>query len=322
MRPPTSADEARRLIDALIARRFDGPLPPLSDATLIDEVTAHLRDLPLAATLPLQGRALFASAALDARAREHAAWSRRDFFAELGRAFGVSARVVFAAVRTRQFPLVPPRPLPDYEYLGAFTCSGRLDIADPCSLRSTSRVPAAAFSLSAPVDALPGRWHAYARNGVGDDAERTAELAVIHTDNFDIAATALVATIGVDAGMAGVFDHTCPVPAPLDLWLEGTVAGLGVFAQSGLGDGVYPVFAGSAQGRVAKLRLPFLDERPEIDRTMPTRASKRYAISTTFEMGDIVDHPKFGAGSVIRAEPTKIHVQFADETRALLHAKR
>lgn len=322
MRTPPSADEARPLIDALIARRFDGELPPLSDAVLYDEVVAHLDAMPLAARLPLHGRALFASGTLDAKAREHAGWTRTRFFADLGAAFGVSARVVLAAVRARQFPLAPPRAIPGHDYLGAFTCTGRLDVADPCLLRRTSKVPPGAFSLSAPVDAIAGRWHAYARNGVGDDQDRTAELVVVHADGLDLVATTPIATIGVDAGMAGVFDHTCPVPPPLDLACEGTVAGLGVFTFSGHGDGLYPVFAGSAQGRVAKLRLSFIDERPDVDRTMPTHAAKRYAVATTFVLGDVVDHPKFGAGAVVRAEPTKITVQFADETRTLVHAKR
>lgn len=285
-RAPTTLAEAHRLIAALIERRVDGELPALSTAIHILDKCSHLSRLPLADTLPLHARALFSAGSLTTEAREHAAWGREDFFGELGRVVGVSARVLLAAVRARNFPLVPPRALADYEYLGAFTSTGQFDIADPCHLRKTSRMPAAVFSLSYSVKVERGAWHAFVRAGTGEDADRTAELAVVHTDGFDVIATEALATIGVDAGMAGVFDETCPGPAQTELHIEGTVQGLGVFAHSGYGDGMYPVFAGRTHGSITKLRLAFMDERPEIDATVPRRPARRYAISVTFAEGD------------------------------------
>ncbi|WAS95807.1 hypothetical protein [Nannocystis punicea] len=321
-RSPTTRAEAGRLIEALVERRFDGPLPPLSTAVLIVEWTSHLCGLALAETLPLQGRALFASGSLEPRAREHAAWHREAFFHELGAPFGLSARAVLAAVRARKFPLVPPRPIGGYEYLGAFRCSGVLDVADPCHLRKASRMPASIFALSSTVEALAGPWQVFVRAGVGEDADCTAELAVIHADGVDVVAAEQIGTIGVDAGMAGVFDRTCPEPAQTELHVEGVVHGLGAFAFSGHGDGLYPVFVGKALGRVAKLRIVFIAEHPERDATVPPRASRRYASSEVFAVGDVVDHPKFGAGSVIRVVDGKIEVEFDDEVRTLIHGRR
>lgn len=320
-RPRTTPAEASRLIAALIERRFDGELPPLSTAATIFEASADLARLPLAETLPLHGRALFAAASLEPAAREQAAWARQDFLDELGAAVGVSARVLLAALRARSFPLAPPRPVAGYAYLGAFRSEGALEVADPCHLRKRTRLPAGVLSLSHPVEGHPGLWHAFVRDGRGEEADRTAELAVIHELGFEVAASEPIATIGVDAGMAGVFDRSCPEPALTEMRIEGVVHGLGAFAKSGFGDGVYPVFAGRAQGRVAKLRLAFLDERPELDATLLTRASRRYAATATFAVGDAIEHPKFGTGVVIGAADGKIEVQFEDEPRKLVHGR-
>lgn len=208
LRPPTTATEASALLAALLERRFDGALPALSPAVDFLARRLHLKRLPLAETLPLHGRALFAAASLEPTAREHAAWGREDFFGELGAALGVSARVLLAAVRAQKFPLVPPRPLAGYEYLGSFRSGGQLDIADPCHLRKTSRMPAAIFSLSCPVE------------------------------------------------------------------------------------------------------------------VEPRRPARRYAVSATFEVGDTIEHPKFGSGSVLRVIDGKIEVEFADDFRTLVHGKQ
>lgn len=321
-RAPTSASEATRLIEALIARRFDGELPALSTAVLIDDNRNHLFRMPLAETLPLHGRALFASSTLDAEQRQQAARAREGFFAELGAAVGLSARVVLAAVRARRFPLLPPQPIPGYEYLGSFPSHGSFDVADPCHLRKTSRMPSGSFSLSYTLDVAPGPWHAFVRPGTGDDVDRTAELVVIHDDGFAAVAAECVATVGVDAGIVGVFDSTCPLPQDTDLYLEGIVHGLGVFAQSGYGDGMYPVYAGQTHGRVTKLRVGFFDEEAAIDATVAARTRRRYAITTTYEVGDTIDHPKFGAGTVVRVNENKVVVEFEDEPRTLIHGKR
>lgn len=310
------------IIEALIARRFDGPLPELSPDTMIYEWSTQLEKLPLVETLPLHGRALFAAGSLEATARRYALFAQPAFFAELGAAVGVSARVLHAAVRARRFPLEPPRLILDYEYLGNFSSGGKLDIADPCHLRKSSRLPPSAFSLSHAIEAPSGTWHAYARNGRGDAANRTAELVVIHERGFDTAASEKITSIGVDAGIAGVFDRACPIVDTDSLGIEGIVNGLGVYTRSGYGDGMYPVFAGRHQGQVVKLRLAFLDEKPQSDVSMPVRQSRRYAVSETFAVGDAVEHPKFGIGVVTRVAGNKIDVDFDGELRTLIHGRR
>jgi hypothetical protein len=321
-RPQTTREEALALISALVERRVEGEPPPLSDEHGYLEACGHLRRLPPAATLPLHARAMFAPSTLDARQREHAGWSREDFFAELGRAVGLSARALAAAIRMGRWPLAPPREIADYEYLGSFRSSGQFDVSDPCYLRRTSPMPAAVFSLSFAVEVARGVWHAYVRAGTGDADGRTAELAAIHVDGLDAGACELVATIGVDGGMAGVFDRTCPEPSRLELHVEGVVQGLGVFSCSGYGDGIYPVYAGKTHGMITKLRLPFVEEdRPEVDLTLPRAPARPYAATATFTAGERVTHPKFGVGTVYRVHDGKIEIEFADAVRTLVHGR-
>lgn len=325
-RPATTRDEAMPLIAKLLARQFEGELPALADTTDYLDRRAHLWRMPLAATLPLHGRSLFAPSTLSPEAREQAAAGREDFFGELGAAVGVSARVLVAAVRAGRFPLEPPCAVAGYEYVGSFNCTGQVDIADPCHLRRSSRMPASIWALSFPTPVDRGTWHAFMRAGTGDAADRTGELAVIHAEGFAVAASEELVHIGVDGGMMGVFDQTCPPPSYADLQVEGVVQGLGAVSRSGYGDGIFPVYAGKQDGVIRKLRLAFLDEddgvRPEVDATLPQRPSKRYAVSTTFAAGDTIDHPKFGTGRVIRCIEGKIEVEFDDEIRTLIHGKR
>jgi hypothetical protein len=321
-RQQATRQEALQIIDILLSRRFDGPLPPLSTAALIYDWEAHLTALPLLTTLPLHGRAMFAPTSLDEVARHHSAAAREVFFSELGDAVGLSARALHAAVRARRFPLEPPQPVAGYEYLGAFLSEGKLDIADPCHLRKPSLLSSIAFSLSYPTAALSGTWHVFVRNGHGDMADRTAELAVIHERGFATVATQKITSIGVDVGVAGVFDRACPPVDTSDVRIEGVVHGLGAYAHSGYGDGVYPVFAGYSYGQIAKLRIAFFEEDAQTDATLPVRASKRYAVSATFELGDSIEHPKFGTGAVVRVANGKIDVDFAGDLRTLIHGRR
>lgn len=315
-------DEAMERIEALLARRFEGPLPELSKGPTVFEWDDHLRGLPLSATLPLYGRVLFAPTSLDATTRHHGRVGVRSFFNEMGHVLGVSPRVLYAAVRARRFPLDPPRPVAGYEYLGSFLSEGKLDVSDPCYLRKKSPVPIGALALSHPVEAAAGTWHVFARNGRDDAADRTAELIVLHERGFETVATEQIATVGVDAGVAGVFDRTCPVIDTSELVMEGVVSGLGAYTSSGYGDGVYPVFAGRTHGQITKLRLSFFEENHQTDASVPARASKRYSPSVAFAVGDAIEHPKFGTGSVLRVAGNKIDVAFDGELRTLIHGKR
>lgn len=192
----------------------------------------------------------------------------------------------------------------------------------PVTCARRAAFPPSAFSLSNAVEVRAGTWHVFVRNGSGEAADRTAELAVVHERGFQAVATELLANVGVDAGVAGVFDRKCP---HLDMNLpsiEGVVFGLGACAHSGYGDGVYPVFAGRTQGQITKLRLAFLAECGTSDATVPARASKPYAASATFVLGDTIEHPKFGSGAVVRTDGNKIDVDFDGERRTLIHGKR
>lgn len=321
-RPLTSPGEAARLLERLVQRTFDGPLPSISADAPIREATDRLAQLPLAETVDLHGRAMFASASLDPGLRARAAWARGAFFDELGAALGASGRALLAAVKARKLKLEPPRPVPGYEYLGSFTTSGNLTVGDPC--HAGKKVPAGVgFALSLKVAGHEGVWHVLVRAGAG--ADRTAELVTIHDDGFDVFAADPIGSIGVDSGTAGVFDVKCPRrdgDAPLE---EGSFAALGAIASTGYGDGLYPVFAGRLKGRVAKLRLHFLGGEPEVDRSVArsTAAPRPYSASARFALGDNVEHVKFGAGSVIRVGTDgKIDVRFADGTRTLVHARK
>jgi hypothetical protein len=178
------------------------------------------------------------------------------------------------------------------------------------------------FTLSHKVAGLAGVWHVFARS-LGD---RTAELVTIHDDGFDVYASEPVALIGVDSGTAGVFDKNYRKrddDVPLEE--EGPVAALGAIVWSGHGDGMYPVFVGKHRGRVAKIRIQFLGDEPEVDCTLakPAVAAKPYNPKTTFAFGDAVEHVKFGVGSVVRVSSDgKIDVRFADGTRTLVHARK
>jgi len=68
---------------------------------------------------------------------------------------------------------------PGYDYLGTFTTSGALVVADPAYVGS-KRAPGA-FSLAVRVKGLEGLWYVFARNGEGDLSDRTGELVAIHT---------------------------------------------------------------------------------------------------------------------------------------------
>ena len=57
-----------------------------------------------------------------------------------------------------------------------------------------------------------------------------------------------------------------------------------------------------------QVSLPSLDARP-------------YAASQTFAVGDLVDHPKFGRGTVVAAAAQRIEVEFDDGKHTLVHAR-
>jgi hypothetical protein len=313
-REPISTTAAEVVVGRLVARTF---------AEVAGAAAAFANRRP-DELVDLHGRAMFAASSLPAELRELADATRAAFFDEVAWRLGVRARALVAAIRARKLKLVPPRPVAGYDYLGTFTTTGMVNVSDPCHLGKSKSLPG--LALAKRLDVADGVWHAFARNGTGRDADRTAELAVVHDTGFDAYANELVTSIGVDAGCVGVFDKACPKPN-LDRGLleEGIVAGLGAITWSGQGDGMYPLFTGTAGGRIVKLRVVYLDNAPEVDRLVAksTAAARPYRASDRFAVGETVEHVKFGVGAVVRAGADgKIDVRFADGVRTLVHAKR
>ncbi len=196
-------------------------------------------------------------------------------------------------------------------------------IADPCYMKRRPKANEL-MSLAIRTDGAPGTWHAYARDGSGDAdrATRTAELVAVHADGFATCAAESLGTIGVDAGCAGVFDRACAEPnrdRPLE---EGICDGKGALVFSGFGDGMYAVYAGTANRRIVKLRIAFFDEA-EPDRSVVTpKTGRAYSPKQRFTAGEAIAHPTFGTGTVTEARPDgKISVAFADGQRLLVHAR-
>jgi hypothetical protein len=50
--------------------------------------------------------------------------------------------------------------------------------------------------------------------------------------------------------------------------------------------------------------------------------ARTYSAKETFAVGELVDHPKFGRGSVTSVDTKRIEVEFSDGTRALVHAAK
>lgn len=316
-RPATTADEARAVVDRLIARGFKGPMPFTVDVSgEVYEQAARIAQRPLSESVELHGRALFAASTLNEATTTAAQSSRPYFFEELGAAFGMSARRVQAAVRARRFPLEPPRPMDGYEYLGMFTTTGKLAISDPCYLGRSTKV---AFPITVETEAMMGNWHAFVKP-VADN--RVGELIAVHETGFDVVANENIGSIGVDSGMAGVFDRACPKPEQGVILDDGILGGLATVSSTGQGDGFYGVFAGK-KALVAKIRIWFMGDTPaELDATVGKIAteSKKYLATERYAVGDTIEHKKFGTGVVTRlATGDKIEVSFGGESRTLVH---
>lgn len=221
-------------------------------------------------------------------------------------------------MQARQFPLKAPKELPGFEYVGAFSTGGTLVVSDPCHLGKKS--PAGPFSLSHRVEVRAGTWHAWLRPGSGEFADRTAELLVTHADGLGVAANVPAGQVGVDAGFVGVFDARCPKPE--GHYDEGVFRGKAAMASSGLGDGFYPVFTGSAHGHVVKVRAWFLGPgAAELDASVAKAGSRRYSPRERFEVGETLEHPTFGVGTVARERDGKMEVLFGETLRVLVHRR-
>jgi hypothetical protein len=54
----------------------------------------------------------------------------------------------------------------------------------------------------------------------------------------------------------------------------------------------------------------------------PETAARPYGISQTYAVGDVIEHPKFGRGSVVSVAGQRIEVEFADGKKPLVHARK
>jgi len=162
----------------------------------------------------------------------------------------------------------------------------------------------------------------FARNGEGDLSDRTGELVAIHTDGFDTYATELLGTIGVDSACAGIWDKACPKrdrDAPVD---EGVQAGSARWRIPASATACIPSTRQDPR-IVVKLRLGFLDVPRSIARSRRrSTAVASIRRARMFALGEMIEHPKFGAGTVTAvSDGGKIDVTFADGKRTLVHGK-
>jgi hypothetical protein len=322
-RPAVDRPRAREIVKQLINRKFDDTIPGLVTEAAANRSEAYLlmprlRSLPPEEMVSLVGRSLFAPAAIPEGVRPLADSLRAHFLDELGAAVGVSRRVLNAAIRARRLPLEPPTAIAGHEYLGRFTSGDTVYVCDPCYVRNNQL----RINLAVHV----GTWHVFVRNGSGEHRNRTAELVVVHELGFNLAARRKLGNVSVDSGNAGVFDKSCPKPNLNEHHEEGIFDGRAAFSSTGLGDGMYPAYAGDLKGRVAKVRIHFLGGEPNHDLSLAlqsTKAAKPYAIGERFALGDAVEHTKYGVGTVVEVgTDDKIAVRFPDgTTRRLIHGK-
>lgn len=71
----------------------------------------------------------------------------------------------------------------------------------------------------------------------------------------------------------------------------------------------------------AKKTTVSISELWEKEISQTTKKSKAYSIKSKFEIGDIIDHPKFGPGIVQKFTDGNIEVLFRFEIRTLVHGK-
>jgi hypothetical protein len=320
-RPATTRAEALAICDRLIARDF-GPLPDLVPG---DPENVHrLELLPLADSLAILGRLWLAPATLAPELRDQLAAHRDRLLDHLAAVLDIRTRLLLPAIVARTMRLAPPHPVPDHDYLGSFASSGALVAIDPCLLGRTYPRRARAHLLTELVG-HDGEWHVFVR-AMQADSTRNAELIVVHARGFRVPATEAVGCVSVDSATAGVFDRECPPPDPGPS-IDAVWAGRGAFVSSGYGDNGYPVFAGSQDGAVARIRIVFHQEVDgAVDRFVvgapASRPAKAYRASDHYAAGDTIVHPTLGTGTVVRTVDRKIEVVFAGHVvRLLVHQR-
>jgi hypothetical protein len=65
-----------------------------------------------------------------------------------------------------------------------------------------------------------------------------------------------------------------------------------------------------------------LAELARITWKVPEVAARPYGVSQTFAVGELIEHPKFGRGTVVTVAGQRMEVEFADGKKPLVHARK
>lgn len=72
---------------------------------------------------------------------------------------------------------------------------------------------------------------------------------------------------------------------------------------------------------VVESLLASLTELSRLAWRAPEQPVRPYAATQTFAVGDLIEHPKFGRGSVVACQAQRIEVEFADGKHTLIHVR-
>lgn len=237
-------------------------------------------------------------------------------------------------------PLESPLGFSEHDYLGTFEVREELIVADRCYVAETREL------LACATPAVAGTWCAFIRYDL-PAVNRSLALLVVHAAHLADAEQngEVLGRIGVDSGSVVVVDASARAHAARfgdgeRAWLEGIVDGLGVFAYTANGDGLYPARVFRRDGRATMIRASLLGAEHALYRLpkAPVAASyvravdaelasgsaelRAYSTKTKFAVGDRIHHVKFGEGVVRTLLPdNKMEVAFRDGPRALVHGR-
>src|SRR5262249_35782010 len=78
--------------------------------------------------------------------------------------------------------------------------------------------------------------------------------------------------------------------------------------------------AGETPAKLVHSLLDSLTELIPVAWRAAEQPAQVYAASKTFAVGDVIDHPKFGRGTVVASVAQRIDVEFSDGKHTLVHA--
>jgi hypothetical protein len=264
-----------------------------------------------------------------------------DLVAELALDLRVTPRTVRCLLRRGGGiePLESPIGLTEHDYLGTFTVTGELVVADRCYVAETRPL----LALATP--AKPGTWHTFIRHEPLFSAVSVAMFAVHgdHLGDHDQNGHEL-GSFGVDSCSAVIADARARARVDLfrdsdsGTWEEGIVEDLGCFSFTAHGDGLYEarafrrdgvatmVRASLAEPQFALFRLPKPPPAARyveaLDAKLVAGSAREYSAKAKFAVGEVVRHSKFGDGVVSTLLPDgKVTIDFRDGPRTLVHGR-